>query len=51
MPHSTPQPPIGVDPVLEAGAEKLREAVAWWTLEARLARAPEIGGDAGQSGV
>ena len=50
-PHTALQPPIGVDPVLEAGAEKLREAVARGTLEAQLARALEIGGDPGQSGV
>ena len=50
-PHTAPQRPIGVDPVLEAGAEKLREAMARGALEAQLARAQESGGDAGQSGV
>ncbi|XP_039778502.1 uncharacterized protein LOC120645836 [Panicum virgatum] len=41
--HTAPQPPIGVDPALEAGAEKLREAMARGALES--------GGDAGQSGI
>ena len=50
-PHTVPQPPIGVDPALEAGAEKLREAMARGALEAQLARAQEGGGDAGQSGA
>ena len=45
--HSAPQPPIGVDPVLEAEAVKLREAVARGALEAQLARAQEGGGVAG----
>ena len=50
-PHSAPQPPIGVDPVLEAEAVKLREAVARGAQEAQLARAQEGGGDAGQGGA
>ena len=50
-PHTAPQHPIGVDPALEAGAEKLREAMARGALEAQLARAQESGGDAGQSAV
>ena len=50
-PHTAPQPPIGVDPVLEAEAVKLREAVARGAQEAQLARALESGGNAGESGV
>ena len=50
-PHSAPQPPIGMDPVLEEGAAKLREAVARGALEAQQARAQEGGGDTGQSGA
>ena len=50
-PHTAPQPPIEVDPTLEAGAEKLREAMARGALEAQLALAQESGGDADQSGV
>ena len=49
-PHSVLQPPIRVDPVLEAEAVKLREAVARGAQEAQLARALESGGDAGQRG-
>ena len=50
-PHSVLQPPIRVDPVLEAEAVKLREVVDQGALESQLSRALEGGGDAGQSGV
>ena len=45
MPHTAPQPLPVVD--IEAETEKLRESVARGTLESRLARAQEGGGDAG----
>ena len=49
MPHMAPQPPPVVDIVAEAA--KLQEAMARGAQKAQLARAPESGGDAGQSGV
>ena len=49
MLHTAPQPLPVVDIVAEA--TKLQEAMARGAQKAQLARAPESGGDAGQSGV
>ena len=49
MPHSVPKPLPVVDIVAEAA--KLQEAMARGAQKAQQARAPESGGDTGQSGV